>query len=199
MEKQMKKILIATALVFAGTAAMAADFGSNTVDLVLERDNVTLGVSTLDGEPTSLSLGATVLPYAIMGVEADLTLGAKYGIQSEDITLSAAYGLSKNISKLNVNGTVKAAHTIESGANEGVWAVTPSVGAKFNVNNKLSAFGGVSYEWDASNDWTSAGGDVEVGARYAVTDDLALTPSVVRTFDTGADETNLKLKVALRF
>jgi hypothetical protein len=195
----MKKILIATAFVFAGTAAMAADFDNNSVDLVLERDNVTVGVSTLAGEPTDLSLGVTVLPYAVMGLEADLTLGAKYGIQSEDITLSAAYELSKNIGKLNLNGAVKAAHTIESGAGEGVWAVTPSVGAKFNVNDKLSAFGKVSYEWDASNDWARAGGDAEVGARYAVTDDLALTPSLVRTFDTGADETNLNLKVALRF
>jgi opacity protein-like surface antigen len=195
----MKKILITTALVFAGTAAMAADFDNNSVDLVLERDNVTLGVSTLDGEPTDLSLSATVLPYTIMGLDADLTLGAKYGIQSEDFNLSAEYELSKNISKLNVNAAVKADYTIASGANDGVWAVTPSVGAKFNVNNKLSAFGDVSYEWDASNDWARAGGAVEAGARYALTDDLAITPSLVRTFDTGADETNLNVKVALRF
>lgn len=195
----MKTILLTTALVFAGTAAMAGDFDNNSVDLALERDNLTFGVSTLNGEATDLSLGVTVLPYAVMGVDADLTLGAEYGIQSEDITLSGKYALSKNISKLNVNGAVKAAYTIESGANEGAWMVTPSVGAKFNVSDKLAAFGSVSYNWDASNDWARAGGSVEAGARYALTDDLALTPSLVRTFDTGADETNVNLAVALRF
>lgn len=195
----MKKILITTALVFAGTAAMAADFDNNSVDLVLERDNVTFGVSTLGGEATDLSFGVAVLPYAVMGAEADLTLGAEYGIQSEDITLSAAYALSKNINQLNLNGAVKAAYTIESGAGEGTWVVTPSVGANYRVNDKLAAFSKVSYDWDASNDWASAGGSVEVGARVGITDDLALTPSLVRSFDTGADETNLNLEVALRF
>lgn len=195
----MKTILLTTALVFAGTAAMAGDFDNNSVDLVLERDNLTFGVSTLNGDATDLSLGVTVLPYTVMGVDADLTLGAEYGIQSEDITLSGKYELSKNISKLNVSAAAKAAYTIESGANEGAWMVTPSVGVKYNVNDKLAAFGNVSYDWNASNDWTRAGGSAEVGARYALTDDLALTPSLVRTFDTGADETNVNLAIALRF
>lgn len=195
----MKTLMLSTALVLATTAAFAGDFDNNSVDLILERDNLTFGVSTLNGEATDLSLGVTVLPYAVMGLEADLTLGAEYGIQSEDFTLSGKYALSKDINQLNLNGAVKAAYTINSGADEGAWMVTPSVGVKYNVNDKLAAFGDVSYDWDASNDWARTGGAVEVGARYALTDDLALTPSLVRTFDTGADETNLNVKVALRF
>lgn len=195
----MKKILLASALVFAGTAAMAADFDNNTVDLVLERDNLTFGVSTLGGEATDLSVGVTVLPYAVMGADADLTLGAEYGIQSEDITLSATYGLSKNINQLNVYGSLEAAYTIESGAGEGTWDATPTVGASYRVNDQLTVFSDVSYTWDVSNDWTRDSGTVEAGARYALNDDVALTSSLVRSFDTGADETNLNLKVALRF
>jgi opacity protein-like surface antigen len=195
----MKMILLTTALVFAGAAAMAADFDNNSVDLVLERDNLTFGISTLGGEATDLSVGVTVLPYAVMGADADLTFAAEYGIQSKDFTLSATYGLSKNIDKLNVYGDLEAAYTIASGANEGSWAATPTVGTAYRVNDKLAAYGEVSYSWNVSNDWTRDGGAVEVGARYAINDDLALTPSLVRTFDTGADETNLNLKLALRF
>lgn len=195
----MKNILLTTALVFAGTAAMAADFDNNTVDLTLERDNLTFGISTLAGEATDLSVNVTVLPYAVMGAEADLTLGAEYGIQSEDFTLSATYALSKNYNQLNVYGSVEAAYTIESGADEGAWDATPTVGAAYRVNDKFSAFSEVAYTWDASNDWTPDGGTVEAGARYAINDDVALTSSLVRSFDTGADETNLNVEVALRF
>lgn len=195
----MKKILLATALVFAGTAAFSADFDNNGVNLVLERDNLTFGIDTVAGEATELSVGVAVLPHAVAGADADLTLGAAYDIQNEDFTLSAEYGLSKHFNQLNVYGSVEAAYTIASGANEGVWEATPTVGAAYHVNDKLTAFSEVSYTWDASNDWTRAGGEVEAGARYAINDDIAITPSIVRSFDTGADETNLNLAVGLRF
>lgn len=201
MEKNKMKttILTAAALVLASTAAFAADFDNNSVDLVLERDNMTFGLSSSAGQANDLSVAVTVLPYAVMGADADLTFGAKYGIQSEDITLTAAYGLSKNYGQLSVYGTAEAAYTIASGAAEGAWDATPTVGVGYRVNDQLSAYTQVGYTWDASNDWSQEGGTVEAGARYAVSDNIALTPSVAHTFDTGADETNLNLKVALRF
>ena len=195
----MKTLMLSTALVLATTAAFAADFDNNSVDLVLERDNLTFGVSTTAGEATDLSVAVTVLPYEVLGADADLTLGAEYGIQSEDVTLSATYGLSKHYGQVNVYGSFEAAYTIESGADEGTWDATPTAGVAYRVNDQLTAFTDVDYTWDASNDWTTDGGSVELGARYAISDDVALTPSLVRTFDTEADETNLNLKVALRF
>lgn len=195
----MKKLMLSAALVVAASTAFAADFDNNSVDFVLERDNLTFGISSTAGEATDLSIGVAVLPHAVLGADADLTLGAKYGIQSEDITLSAAYGLSKNINQLNVYGSLEAAYTIESGAGEGTWGATPTVGVAYRMNDKLTAFADVDYTWDVSDDWASEGGSAELGARYAINDDIALTPSLVRSFDTGADETNLNLKVALRF
>lgn len=195
----MKTLMLSTALVLAATAAFAADFDNNSVDLVLERDNLTFGVSSTGGEATDLSVGVTVLPYEVLGADADLTLGANYGIESEDFTLSATYALSKSYGQVNVYGSLEAAYEIESGASNGDWHATPTAGVAYNVSEKLTAFTDVDYTWDASNDWTTEGGSVELGARYTVTDAVALTPSVVRTFDTEADETNLNLKVALRF
>ena len=195
----MKNILLATALVFAGTAAIAADFDNNGVNLVLERDNLTFGIDTVAGEATELSVGVAVLPHTVVGADADLTFGAAYNIQNEDFTLSAEYGLSKKFNQLNVYGSAEAAYTIAAGANNGGWEATPTVGAAYQVNDKLTAFTEVSYTWDASDDWTQVGGEVEAGARYAINDDIAFTPSVTRSFDTGADETNLNLEVGLRF
>lgn len=196
----MKTLMIASALAMSlSTAAFAADFDNTGVNVVLERDNLTFGVDTVNGEATSLAVGIAVLPHAVGSADADVTLGFKYGIQSEDLTFSAAYGLTKNYGKLSAYADVEAAYTIASGADAGAWDVTPTIGTAYRVNDKLTAFGEVAYTWEASNDWATAGGAVEVGARYALNDDLALTPSLVRTFDTGADETNLNLEVALRF
>ena len=196
----MKTLMIASALALSvSTAAMAADFDNTGVDLVLERDNLTFGIETTAGEATALSLGVAVLPHSVLGADADVTLGAEYGIQTEDLTFSAAYGLTKRYDALAVYGSLEASYTIASGAAEGAWTATPTVGASYDVNEKLTAFGDVSYDFDASNDWARQGGAVEIGARYALNDDIALTPSLVRTFDTGADETNLNIAVALRF
>jgi long-subunit fatty acid transport protein len=195
----MKKLMLSAALVVAASTAFAADFDNNSVDLVLERDNLTFGVSSTAGEATDLSVGVAVLPHAVLGADADLTLGAEYGIQSEDLTLSAAYGLSKHYGQVNVYGSFEAAYTIESGADEGTWDATPTVGVAYRVNDQLTTFADVDYTWDATNDWTTDGGSVELGVRYAINDDVALTPSLVRTFDTESDETNLNLEVALRF
>lgn len=196
----MKTFMITSALALSlSTAAMAADFDNNGVNLVLERDNLTFGLESVAGEATALTFGVAVLPHSVLGADADLTLGAEYGIQDEDFTLTAAYGIFKHYGQVNVYGDLEAAYTIASGDAEGVWAATPTLGAAYLVNDKLTAFTEVSYTWDVSNDWTRDGGSVELGARYALTDDVALTPSLVRTFDTGADETNLNLEVALRF
>ena len=196
----MKTLMIASAFAAAlSTAAFAEDFDNTGVNVVLERDNLTFGVDAVGGEATSLSIGVAVLPHAVGGADADVTLGFEYGIQSEDLKFSAAYGLTKNYGKLSAYADAEAAYTIASGADAGDWDVTPTIGTAYRVNDKLTAFGEVAYTWEASNDWTANGGTVEAGARYALSDDLALTPSLVRTFDTGADETNLNLEVALRF
>lgn len=196
----MKTVMIASAIAMSlATAAVAADFDDTAVSVVLERDNLTFGVDTVDGDASALTFGVAVLPHTVAGADADVTLGFEYGIQAEDLTFSAAYGLSKNYGQLSVYGDIEAAYIIASGAGKGEWEVTPTVGAGYNVNEKLTAFGEVAYTWEASNDWNAAGGALEVGARYALSDDLALTPSLVRTFDTGDDATNLKLEVGLRF
>lgn len=196
----MKTVMIASAVAMSlSTAAFAEDFDNNGVNFVLERDNVTFGVDTVDGEATALSLGVAVLPHAVGSADADVTLEFEYGIQSEDLSLSAAYGLTKNYGQLSAYADLEAEYTIASGDDKGAWDVTPTIGTSYRVNDKLAAFGEVAYTWNASDDWANAGGTVELGARYALNDDLALTPSLTRTFDTGADETNLNVEVALRF
>jgi hypothetical protein len=196
----MKTLMIASAvsLSLAGSVS-AADFDQTGVSLVLERDNLTFGIDTVDGEATALTFGVAVLPHTVLGADADVTLGFEYGVVTEDLTFSAAYGLSKHYGKVNVYGDVEAAYTVASGDTDGDWTATPTVGAAYAVNDKLSAFGEVSYTWTVSDDWAREGGAVEVGARYSLTDTISLTPSLVHTFDTGNDATNFNLTVGVLF
>lgn len=197
----MKTTLMATAVVaaLAATSASAGDFDNNAVTLELYRDNVAFSLGTVAGEATSVGVDIAILPHEVLGATADLTLGAEYGIVSEDVTLSATYGLSKQYNALTAYGELGAAYTVASGSTDGVWVATPLVGVSYAYNDKLSAFTEVSYSWNASNDWAKQGGLLEVGATYNIQDGLYVRPSVTRSFDTAADETNVALKVGLAF
>lgn len=198
----MKKILMTTAaiitMVFVSTAS-AGDFDNNKLTVELYQNNTVIAVET-DGEDlSSVGVEISVLPHDLFGATADLTLGAKYGVVSEDVTLSTIYGVSKQHDTFTAYGEVDASYTVASGSTNGVWVVKPMVGASHSINDKLAAFGEVSYGWDASNDWTKQGGVVEVGMTYNIDDGFYVRPSIFRSFDSASDQTNAALKIGLAF
>lgn len=196
----MKSFVLASVTVAAlATSAMANDFDNNAVSLELYRDNVAVGLESVGGEATALTFGVAILPHEVLGATADLTLGAEYGIVDEDLTFSATYGLSKNYGKMTGYVDLEAAYTVGSGSTDGAWVATPLVGVSYDLSDKLDAFGEVSYAWDATDDWASQGGLVEVGATYDIADGLYVRSSVTRSFDTAADETNLAVKLGVAF
>lgn len=196
----MKSILVAASIIALASAASAADFDSNSVTLQFNRDNIVSKLNVTAGEATDVSVGAYILPHSVLGADADVFVEANYGIVTEDLTFGATYDLQKNVSdKTTVYGTVEAAYTVASGSTAGAWEVTPLVGASYAVNDKLAAFGEVSYAFDASNDWNRVGGVVEIGADYSVTDGVYVRPSITHTFDTATDETNAALTIGLAF
>jgi hypothetical protein len=196
----MKSVFLAAAAVAVlGTTAVADDFDNTAVTLELYRNNVAYSLGTVAGEATTLGVDVAILPHDVLGATADVTLGVEYGIVSEDLTFSATYGVSKQFNAVTAYGELEAAYTVGTGSTDGVWVATPLVGASYAFNDRLSAFGEVSYSWDASNDWASEGGLAEIGAVYNIQDGLYVQPSITRSFDTAADETNVALKVGLAF
>ena len=197
----MKITIMATAVAaMLATSAIAGDFDTNTVTLQFNRDNIVGKLGVTDGDATDLSVGAYILPHTVLGADADVFVSAGYGIVSEDLTFGATYGLQKALNdKLTAYGSLEADYTVASGGTNGTWEVTPLAGASYAFNEKLSAFGEVSYAFDASNDWAQNGGLVEVGADYALADGIFVRPSLNRSFDTNADETNAALTVGISF
>ncbi len=197
----MMKSFVLASVTFAAlaTSAMANDFDNTAVSLELYRDNIAVGIESVNGEATALTLGVAVLPHEVLGATADLTLGAEYGIVSEDLIFSAVYGMSKNYGKMTGYADLEAVYTVGSGSTDGAWIATPMVGTSYALNDKLDAFGEVSYGWEASNDWTAQGGLLEVGATYDIASGLYVRSGVTRSFDTAADETNLAVKLGMAF
>lgn len=197
----MKTTIMASAVAaMLATSAAAGDFDTNKVTLQFNRDNIVGKLGVTDGEATDLSVGAYILPHTVLGADADVYVSTSYGIVSEDLTFGATYGLQKKLNdKLTAYGSLEAAYTVASGGTDGAWEVTPLAGASYSFNEKLSAFGEVSYAFDATNDWAQDGGLLEVGADYALADGIFVRPSLTRSFDTGADETNAALTIGVSF
>ena len=198
----MKNIVLATALVFAGTTAMAADFESNEFVVTAQSGQFELSLGTVDGDLNTVSTTAVgVAAYSMGRFDTSIDLGLTYGRLDDTLGVAATYNLSTAINPvLSVYGSAELAYvapTADLGAGD-VFA-TPTLGAAYTVTDGVTAFGEVSYGWNASEDWARQGGALEVGADFFVTEKITLTPSVVHTFDTASDATNLKLEAALRF
>ena len=200
----MKTIILSTAFAFVAGAAMAADTDWNATQFAttFQSGQFELSLGTVDGELNTVSTTATDLVAYNLGIfDTSLNVGLTYGRLDETLAVSAKYGLSVALNPVaNVYGSSKLAYvTPTADLGEGKVYTTPTIGASYTVIDGVTTFAEVSYDWNVSDDWERLGGALQVGADFFVAESVTLTPSVVRTFDTGADATNLKVEAALRF
>ena len=197
----MKKILLATALVVAASAAFADNFDANQVNTTVNSGILSFSLGTVAGELTTVGTSATVAAYSIGNVNTSAEVSLTYGRLSDTFDLGVAYNLDTAVNpSLKAYGTAEVSYvtpTADLDAGDAFFA--PTVGLSYAAAKHADVFGEVSYSWNMSNDWTSEGGAVEVGVDYALTEQLSITPSLVRSFNTGADETNAKLGLTFNF
>lgn len=199
MEKQMKKILLATTFMAFASGAFAGDFDNNGVDLKFTNGNLQFNAKTVSGELASVGAGVTVLQGELAGFRTGVDAKLEYALEDETIAASAAYTVAKEFGAINVDGALKGVYTVAHGGGEGVVTVEPSVTVGYVFADKAAAFTEVGYAWNASNSWSQEGGYVQVGIDYAVSETVSIKPSLISTFDTDANETNANLEVALAF
>jgi opacity protein-like surface antigen len=198
----MKTFMITTAAIAVlSTSALAADFDSNEFVVTAQSGGLELSLGTVDGDLSSVSTTGTFANYALGRFETSVDATLTYGRLDNTLGLELGYNMSTDLNdKVGVYGSAAVAYvapTADLGA--GDVFVAPTLGATYAVSETFGAFADVTYDWNASNDWTGTGGAVEVGVNYAVAQNVTLTPSLVRTFDTAVNETNLKLEVGFSF
>lgn len=189
-------LAIATSLTLA-TSAAAGDFDNTTASVNAEWDRFEIELNgSTDNGYDSLKLGAEVLSYNL-GEKTASTLDlyvAHYDL-GDDTGVGAEYTVTYAPSALSVYGSAD----VEYRFNNDNFLVTPTVGAAYEVSKVTTVWSEVGYTWDASNDWARNGGKLEVGADFAVADNVELSPSVVHRFDTANDDTQLNLGLNLKF
>lgn len=201
----MKKLLLATVAMFGlSTAAFAENFDNTSLTIVASSDTLDYRLyADSQNELTGLSIGFYAFPYTIgENVDANMYVELGYGRLDETLNVDIEYQLKTNLSfNTRAYSALSAEYTIsaDNTQTDGSLVFAPYVGLAHDLNPKLSVFAEVGYDWDVSNDWTQKGGYVEVGSSYMLTDTTYVQPSVVRTFDTGADDTQANLEVGFVF
>lgn len=198
----MKTFVLATAIVFGATTAMAGNFDANELVTTFKSGKMELSLGAVDGKLNTVSTSVTdIAAYNLGRFDASLDLGLTYGRLDETLGVAATYNVSTALSPLaNLYGSAELAYIAPTAKlSDGDVFATPTLGASYKVTDSVTAFGEVSYTWNASNKWAKTGGALELGADIFVADKVSIAPSLVRTFDTGSDSTNLKLEATFRF
>lgn len=200
----MKNILLATALIasLSATAVAAAEnFEATEVVTSFNSGLLKFSLGTVDGELNTVKTGANVAAYTLGNFDMSTDVSLSYGRLSDTLDLSVDYNAKTAVNpSLTVYGTAGVSYvTPTSDLSAGDAFFEPTLGASYAVAKKADAFAEVSYAWNMSDSWARDGGSVEVGVDYALSETATVTPSLVRTFDTGADTTNLKLELGFGF
>lgn len=200
----MKTLLLTTAaaaFAFVAGTASADDFENTTFETVVYSDNLQFSVSGdyIDGV-NAASTGITFMEYQLGTVNANLYAELEYHMLADEVTLTGEYQMSRTFAFGNVYGAAAVSYTAnEDDLGDGTWLASPYAGVTYGLTDNIATFAEVGYSWDMSNDWTNSGGYGEIGVDFAVNENITLTPSVVTTFDTANDSTNLNLTMAFSF
>ena len=193
--------LLATAAV-AQTAPAVEDFDANEFIATAKSGNLEFSLGTVDGELSTVKTGAYVAAWTLgADIDTNVYTALTYDRLDETLAASAELNVQKALNQLfAVYGSAELSYVAPTAdLDAGDTFVTPTVGAKYTFADGADVFAEVAYDWNVSNDWAQAGGAAEVGVDYFVTDRIAITPSLVRTFDTDTDATNLKVELGLVF
>jgi hypothetical protein len=201
----MKNVFFALAaiftLAFAPTANASDNFNNNTLSFTAVSGALDFTLDANRNGLTEAEVGAVVFRHSLGGFDADVRAALRYNLDSGDIALRGEYGIGGEVATNVVVYGVAAVEYVTSQTNlrGGDFHFNPSVGAAYHFTDRVALFGEVGYTWDISNSWNSLGGYVEVGVPFSVTNNLTVTPSVVRQFHTGDNSYQLNLGVAFTF
>lgn len=200
----MKRFLATTAavLTLSATTAMAGDFDNTVFGVDVTSGALDFSLDANEKGLTDFAVGATGFAHkSFGGFDASVRGELNYNFDADTIGIRAEYNVIRDVAaNVAVYGSAAVEYvTANTDLGDGDFYLDPSIGVLYEINPKVSVFGELGYTWDMSNDFRAVGGYVELGLPVQVTETVAVVPSLVRTIDTGADETNLSLRVAVSF
>lgn len=191
----MKTTILAMVAAFGLTAgAASADDFDNTVGSVTAefgRYDVTIQGNE-DSGYTDLSFGANIV--------GGLDMSATHYHAVDAYGLGVDYTATTQVGAVAVWGVAEVEYVAPEGdLDGGDFFATPTIGAGYDVTDSVTAWSEVGYTWNASESFDRVGGVAEVGVDFTLAENVTLTPSVVRTFDTDVNESQLNLNLTFNF
>jgi hypothetical protein len=202
----MKLFAISALVAALATTTVSAQTAQNVIK------DTTLSVTAIAGPldftiegnrngATELEVGFSAFDHSYGGVDAGLrfALGTDLGSAS-DLYARIEYNFgSEVVENLAIYGSAALQYETDTELSSGVIVFDPSVGASYAITSRVGIFAEVGYAWELNNAKADRGGYVEVGVPFAVTEQLYVTPSVSRSFRTGANETAAHLNLTIQF
>lgn len=197
----MKNIMLMTGTISTlATASMADNFDNNVYTTTIETGAAEIQLGFADEALATFEGGITALTYDIGTAQSVVQAAFAYDFDTDEISILGSHTTTAYAANFSVYGTSELEYrTPEIDLSNGDFYVNPFVGTDYTLNNTVSMFGEVGYSWNASDDWAEQGGYVELGMPIYTGYNIVFTPSVVRGFDDGLDETNLNVDVTLNF
>ena len=198
----MKTLLITTIIAASvSSAALADNFNNNTLGLTLQSGVLDFSIDANKEGLTDFEVGVTGLAHTLGNADATVRGALKYNLDNDTIGIIGEYNPVWTLGTYtSIYGSAAVEYvTADNDLGNGAVFFDPSIGAAYQITDRVSVFGELGYAWNIDNDWARVGGYVEVGMPITLSETIAITPSLVRGIDDGIEETNLNLSVALSF
>jgi len=191
----------ASAAMLFTTSAVADNFDKSTYTITANSGDMEFQLDgNVEDSVTGFSTGMYFLSRNALGTDTRVFADIGYDRITEELSAGVEYQMSRKFLPVYVYGEIGAEYrTAAADLGEGEWYTSPLVGVSYQLGERASAYGEVSYEWTMTDSWAGNGGVVEVGIDYAIAHDIVLTPAVVRTFGTANDNTQFNLGIAFAF
>ena len=209
----MRLLTSALALVATMSTAYASDLDNTQLFNTIQYNDLSLTLETnTETGLNNVGLGYAVLDYNIAGsVFTTVDVFARYYTGSNtmlnsyysdgDAGIGAVGTIGYGYREANFYAGVGYEYIADADTFEnGNGFVTPIVGMSYDFSRSVALFTEATYKVDASSDWQTVGGTVEVGADFALNDTVSLRTSVLQEFDvTGRDATQIRTGLTVSF
>lgn len=184
--------MLATTTCMLSTPAFAENFNDTTASISLVGDNLDLAVDANKDTLTEVEAGFT-RGNVRLSLGTDLAAEDNVAVRGE---YNAEIALEQNTS---IYGTAGVEYVSGADLSDGTWSFDPVVGASYSVSDIAAVYTELGYTWSITDDFDRVGGYVEVGVEIDINDTVSFIPSVIRTFDTTDNQTNVNLGTVIRF
>jgi hypothetical protein len=204
--KYFKILAVSTILSgFAGTALAQTSIDNQTAVVTVESGDLSFSASADKNQDQFYEVTGTFGRFAVGGWDFASKAKLSYATfqtgadrASVGLETNGVYIINDGLN-LNAGLSVDYSEEIHTGTKNELFTATPKIGLDYAVSRRIGLFSEVGYTVDLQDGLNGLGGYAEVGASFAPVESTLIKASLVKTFNTGADDLGAKVETVFRF